>query len=161
MQVKFLNNPTNLLGKEIKAGDIFPDFVGVKLDMSDFHLNSLPKSKKLIFSIPSIDTGVCEMETTKFMNFFKDKDYPVVAVSCDLPFAFGRWCTAKNNEKIIPLSEFRHRDFGLKTGTVLEGVGLLTRAIFVLDENNKVLHVEYVPEVSTEPDYDKVYAYFS
>ncbi|WP_029609062.1 thiol peroxidase [Mycoplasma simbae] len=161
MQVKFLSNPVNLLGQELKVGDIFPSFKAVNLDMSDFDFDSLPKSKKLVFSIPSIDTGVCEMETTKFLNFFKHKDYPVVAVSHDLPFAFKRWCTATNNEKIVPVSEFRHKEFGLKTGTLLEGIGLLARAVFVLDENNKILHVEYVEEVTTEPNYDKALAFFA
>ncbi|MCS4537216.1 MULTISPECIES: thiol peroxidase [unclassified Mycoplasma] len=161
MKVKFKSQPVNLLGNEIKVGDIFPSFKGVNLDMSDFEFDSLPKTKKLILSIPSIDTGVCEMETTKFMHKFAQTNYPVVAVSQDLPFAFNRWCAATGNKTVIPVSEFRHHDFALKTGTLLEGIGLLTRAVFVLDENNKVLHVEYLEEVGNEPDYDAVMKFFN
>ncbi|MBU4690244.1 thiol peroxidase [Mycoplasma sp. ES3157-GEN-MYC] len=160
MKVNFKSKLVELLGKQINVGDKFPTFKAVNLDLSDFNFEDLPKSKKLVISIPSIDTGVCEMETTKFMNYFKNLEYPVLAISCDLPFAFDRWCVAHDNKKVIPLSEFRYNDFGLKTGTKLDEVGLLTRAVFVLDENNKVLHVEYVKEVSTEPNYEKVYEFF-
>ncbi|MBU4693756.1 thiol peroxidase [Mycoplasma zalophidermidis] len=160
MKVNFKSKLVELLGKQINMGDKFPTFKAVNLDLSDFNFDDLPKSKKLVISIPSIDTGVCEMETTKFMNYFKNLDYPVLAISYDLPFAFVRWCTARDNKKVIPLSEFRYNDFGLKTGTKLDEVGLLTRAVFVLDENNEVLHVEYVKEVSNEPNYEKVYEFF-
>ncbi|QBF34456.1 thiol peroxidase [Mycoplasmopsis phocirhinis] len=160
MKVTFKTREVNLLGKQVKVGDIFPSFKGVNLDLSDFDFDTLPKSKKLILSIPSIDTGVCEMETTKFMHKFAQTNYPVVAVSQDLPFAFSRWCAVSENKTVIPVSEFRYHDFGLKTGTLLEGIGLLTRAVFVLDENNKVLHVEYLEEVSTEPNYDAVMKFF-
>ncbi len=70
-------------------------------------------------------------------------------------FAQNRWCVAKENKKIKLVSEFRHNDFGKKTQTLLEGIGLLTRAVFVVDENHKVEYAEYVPVVSDEPKYEK------
>ncbi|MBN0919572.1 thiol peroxidase [[Mycoplasma] gypis] len=160
MKVNFKGNPVTLLGNELKKGDLFPNFKAVNLDLSDFELDNV-KGKKLVFSIPSIDTGVCEMETTRFMNEFKNKDYPVIVISYDLPFAFGRWCQAKNNQKVVTLSEFKYNDFGLKTGTKIEELGLLTRAVFVLDENNKIEHVEYCQEVASEPNYEEVLKHFN
>ncbi|ENY69396.1 Thiol peroxidase [Metamycoplasma auris 15026] len=160
MKVKFGGNDVNLIGNEIKVGDIFPDFKAVDLDFNDFLLSSLPKTKKLILSIPSIDTGVCETETTKFMNYFSNKNYPVIVISQDLPFALSRWCAIRNNKKIQTLSEFKYKDFGKKAGVLLEGSELLTRAVFVLDENNKVLYVDYVKVVGHEPNYEEILKFF-
>ncbi|PZW00546.1 thiol peroxidase [Metamycoplasma auris] len=160
MKVKFGSDDVNLLGNEIRIGDTFPNFMAVDLDFNDFELSSLPKTKKLILSIPSIDTGVCETETTKFMNYFINKEYPVLVISQDLPFALGRWCAIRNNKTIQTLSEFKYKDFGRKTGTLLEGKELLTRAVFVLDENNKVLYVDYVKVVGHEPNYEEILRFF-
>ncbi|TQC54137.1 thiol peroxidase [Mycoplasmopsis mucosicanis] len=160
MQVNLKGQNVNLLGSTIKLGDTFPNFKAVNLDLSDFELYQAPKAKKLIFSIPSIDTGVCEIESGKFMNYFSNKNYLVYAISKDLPFAFNRWCVANQNQAIKPLSDYKYNEFGIKSGTLLENVGLLTRAIFVLDEENKVIHVEYVKNVSDEPNYEDVYAFF-
>ncbi|EIN15011.1 Thiol peroxidase [Mycoplasmopsis agalactiae 14628] len=160
MKVSFANMDVNLLGNEIKVGDVFPNFKAVDGELNDFEFYSLPKGKKLVLSVPSIDTGTCDVEATKFMNYFKDKEYEVVVVSYDTPFAQNRWCVAKDNKKVKLVSEFRHNDFGKKTQTLLEGVGLLTRAVFVLDENNKVEYVEYVPVVSNEPNYEEALKYF-
>ncbi|MGV2392827.1 UNVERIFIED_CONTAM: redoxin family protein [Campylobacter lari] len=90
MKVSFKNNLVNLLGTELKVGDTFPEFKAVSLNLEDFDSSIYKNKKRLIFSIPSIDTGVCEMETTKFLEYFKDKEYPIMVISQDLPFAFGR-----------------------------------------------------------------------
>ena len=74
----------------------------------------------------------------------------------DLPFALDRWCQAKNNDKVIMGSDYKGQHFAKVSGTLIEELGLLTRAVFVVDENNKLVHVEYCAEVASEPDYDKV-----
>ncbi|MGX9358277.1 thiol peroxidase [Mycoplasma sp. 128] len=160
MQVKFKGNNVTLEASQLKVGDSFPEFVATNLDLSDFSSADLKGQKRLIFSIPSIDTGVCEMETTRFMNEFKSKPNPVVVISMDLPFALNRWCAAKNNEKVVTVSDFKYRDFSKKTGTRIAELGLLTRAVFVVDENDKVVHVEYCQEVSSEPNYEEVMKFF-
>ncbi|QJG66960.1 thiol peroxidase [Mycoplasma phocoenae] len=160
MDITFKGKSVTLLGSQLSIGDTFPNFKAVKNDMSAFELSELGQTKKLVFSIPSIDTGVCEMETTKFMNEFKNLNFPAAVISCDLPFALNRYCVAKNNKTLITLSEYLFNDFGHKTGTKIKELGLLTRAVFVLDENNKILHVEYVKEVSSEPDYSIIMSYF-
>ncbi|QSF13383.1 thiol peroxidase [Mycoplasma sp. Mirounga ES2805-ORL] len=157
MKITFKGNEITLVGNQLKVGDVFPEFKAVGLNLSDFDYSSIKGKKKLIFSIPSIDTGVCEIETTKFMNYFKEKeDTPILVISYDLPFAFGRWCAASGNEHVQPLSEFKYNDFGVKTGTKIKELGLLTRAVFVVDENEKITHVEYVKEVGLEPNYKAV-----
>ncbi|MBT1405592.1 thiol peroxidase [Mycoplasma bovis] len=160
MKVSLANMDVNLLGTEVKVGDVFPNLKAVDSELGDFEFYSLPKGKKLVLSVPSIDTGTCDIETTKFMNHFKDKEYDVVVVSYDTPFAQNRWCVAKDNKKVKLVSEFRHNDFGRKTQTLLEGIGLLTRAVFVVDENHKVEYAEYVPVVSDEPKYEEALKFF-
>nr|WP_307916134.1 redoxin family protein [Mycoplasmopsis bovis] len=86
MKVSLANMDVNLLGTEVKVGDVFPNFKAVDSELGDFEFYSLPKGKKLVLSVPSIDTGTCDIETTKFMNHFKDKEYDVVVVSYDTPF---------------------------------------------------------------------------
>lgn len=43
---------------------------------------------------------------------------------------------------------------------IVEGplAGLTARAVIVLDENNRVLHSELVPEIKQEPNYDAALA---
>ncbi|MBN0970737.1 thiol peroxidase [Mycoplasma phocoeninasale] len=160
MKIKFKNQQLNLLGEQLKKGDIFPIFKAVNIDMSDFDSSQLNGKRRLFFSIPSIDSSVCEIETLKFMDRFKESNCPIVAISYDTPFAFRRWCAAKNNDKVITLSEFRYNDFGKKTGTRVEELGILTRAVFVVNENDKVEYVEYVNEITNEPNYEEVLKYF-
>ncbi|VEU75513.1 thiol peroxidase [Mycoplasmopsis maculosa] len=160
MQVLFKNKLTNLLGTELKVGDKFPDFKAVDNNLEDFDSKTIKGQRRLIFSIPSIDTGVCEMETTKFFHYFESKENPVVVISQDLPFALKRWCATKESEKVKTLSEFRHHDFANKTGTMLEGIGLLARACFVVDADDTILHVEYCANTHDEPNYKEIFKFF-
>ncbi|WP_406617337.1 thiol peroxidase [Mycoplasmopsis adleri] len=160
MQVFFKNQPTNLVGKQLELNQEFPEFKAVDINMDNFDSSIFKNKKRLVFSIPSIDTGVCEIETAKFLNYFKGKQYPVLVISQDLPFAFKRWCAGKDNDAITTLSDFRFHDFASKTGTLLENIGLLTRAVFVVDENNKIVHLEYCSNVSNEPNYEEIFKFF-
>ena len=89
-------------------------------------------------------------EATKF------GDTTIYVVSVDLPFAQARWCGTNDVDNVITLSDYKDRNFGENYGVYIEEVGLLARAVFVVDENNKVIYVEYCKEVSDNPDYDKV-----
>ena len=72
----------------------------------------------------------------------------------DLPFAQGRWCGAAGIDKVTVLSDYKNRDFGKNYGVYIRELGLLARAIIIVDENNKVSYVQYCSEVSSEPDYE-------
>ncbi|MCU4117043.1 thiol peroxidase [Mycoplasma zalophi] len=160
MKITFKGNEMSLIGQQLKVGDKFPNFKAVDLNLADFNSENITGKRRLIFSIPSIDTGVCELETTRFMHDFQDKPFPVVVISYDTPFAFGRWCAAKENTKVTTLSEFKYNDFSAKTGTKIAELGLLTRAVFVVNENDVIEHVEYVNEVSNEPNYQEILKFF-
>lgn len=156
MKVTFQGSPVTLEGTELKKGDTAPDFVVLDNEMKPVKLSDL-KGKKIITSVPSLDTPVCDMETRRFNEeISKMKDLTVYTVSMDLPFAQARWCGNNDIKNVKTLSDFKDRDFGKKYGVYIKELGLLTRAVFALDENNKILYVEYCAEIASEPDYDAV-----
>ena len=158
MKVKFAGNPVELQGTEIRVGQTAPDFVAVKNDLSPFKLSEV-KGKKLIVAVPSLDTPVCDAEVRRFnVEAAGLKDTTVITISMDLPFAQSRWCGAAGISQVMTVSDYKDRDFATKYGVYLPSFGLLTRAIFLLDANNRVTYVEYVPEVTAQPDFDAALA---
>lgn len=155
MKVNFKGTEVDLINTTLKVGDKLPSFKVVKNDLSDLSKQDT-KGIRVFLTVPSIDTGVCSIEVAKFINYFKNIDNFCYVISMDLPFAFNRWCQANQSENVITASDYKYREFGEKTGTLIKQLGLLTRAVFVVDENDEILHVEYVSEVSTEPNYEEV-----
>lgn len=151
----FLGSPVTLEGTQLKVGDTFPEFTVVGADLTDFEPGKSDKPK-LYVAVPSVDTDVCSLELGKFVHFVQNQDdVDVVAISMDLPFAQARWSKEHDNKTIKMGSDFKDRSFAKASGTRMEENGLLARSIFVVSPDNKVEYVEYVEEVSNEPDYDK------
>lgn len=158
--IKMNGLPAQVTGAELKKGDKAPDFTLV-----DNALNPVKKSdfegKVLVIScVPSLDTPVCDVETRRF-NVEADKlpgDVVVLTVSRDLPFAQARWCAASGVSKVVTVSDYRDFGFARDYGVLLEDLGLLTRAVFVVDKQGTVQYVQFVPEVTHEPDYAAVLA---
>ena len=97
------------------------------------------------------------MEVRKFNEeATKLKDVTVYVVSMDLPFAQSRWCGNAGIENVKTVSDYKQKNFGKNYGTLVEELGLLARAVFVVDENNKVTYVEYCEDIVNEPNYEKV-----
>lgn len=152
----FAGNPVTLLGKEIKVGDKAPDFTCVKGDLSPFTLNDLDGKVKLISVVPSVDTGVCEVQTIRFNKEVAQlNDVAIITISCDLPFAQARFCGDKGIDNSIVVSDYNGHSFGLGYGFLMEEFMLLNRGIVVIDKDNTVKYVEYVSENTEHPDYDK------
>ncbi|HIS28522.1 MAG TPA: thiol peroxidase [Candidatus Avamphibacillus intestinigallinarum] len=153
--VTFKGDPVTLLGTEIKVGDKAPNFSVLSNSLEEVQLADYKGKNKLICSVPSIDTGVCSTETKRFNTEASKLDnVQILTISMDLPFAQTRWCAAEGVENLDLLSDHRDADFAEKYGVLIKELRLLTRAIFVVDENDTVQYVQYVDEVSTEPDYD-------
>ena len=153
MKVNFAGNPVELQGTEIKVGMKAPDFTAVKNDLSAFKLADI-KGRKLIVAVPSLDTSVCDLEVRRFnAEATGFANTTVITISMDLPFAQKRWCGAAGVDKLVTVSDYKDRDFATKYGVFLPNVGLLARAVFLLDADNTVRYVEYVPEVTSHPDY--------
>lgn len=154
--ITFKGNPVTLVGNEVKVGDNAPDFKVLANDLSEVTLNSTNGNVRLISVIPSIDTGVCDAQTRRFneeaSNLNKVK---VLTISVDLPFAQKRWCGANGIENVQTLSDHRDLAFGEAYGVYIKELRLLTRAVFVVDSNNQITYVEYVPEATDHPNYEK------
>lgn len=158
MKVTFKGNPFDLQGTEIRVGQKAPDFTAANNDLSPFKLSEV-KGRKLIVAVPSLDTPVCDAEVRRFNTEATAlANTTVITISMDLPFAQARWCGAAGVDKLITVSDYKDHDFAKKYGTFLPALGLLTRAVFLLAEDNTVLYVEYVPEVTNHPDYAAVLA---
>lgn len=158
----FKGQPVKIIGEFIQVGKIAPDFQLVKKDLSTFSLKDL-KGKNVVLNIfPSLDTGVCAASVRKFNKLAAElKDTVVLAISKDLPFAQGRFCSAEGIENVVPLSDFRFSDFDESYGVLMADgplSGLLARAVVVVGKDGKVAYTELVPEITQEPDYDKALA---
>lgn len=158
--ITFKGNPMTLLGPELKIGDKAPDFNLVDNGLAAVNLDSYAGKVKIISAVPSLDTPVCDTETRRFnQEAAKLPDSVVVlTVSQDLPFAQKRWCGAAGIDRVVTLSDYRDRNFGLNYGVQIKELLLLSRCIFVLDTDNVIRYIQQVPEVTSEPDYETVLA---
>jgi len=160
MAVTLGGNPIDVSGTFPKVGDTAPDFKLVNKDLADVGLAAFAGKKKILNIVPSLDTPVCALSTKRFNDAASDK-VAVIAISADLPFAQGRFCGAES-PNVTTLSTLRggaefKRAYGVDiTSGPLAGV--TARAVVVLDEANKVLHAELVPEIKQEPNYDAALA---
>ncbi len=155
-ETKFAGNPVTLVGKKISVGDKAPDFKALKNDLSEFNLKEVEGKVVLISVVPSIDTGVCELQTKRFNEeATKLGDVAVLTISCDLPFAQARFGGAEGIDSAILISDHKDLDFGTKYGFLMEEFRLLNRGIVVIDKDGTVKYVQYVEENTEHPDYDK------
>jgi thiol peroxidase len=160
--VTLKGNAVTLSGSEVKVGQTAPDFQLQKADLSDYTLANSSGKTRIIASVPSLDTPVCDMETKRFNDeAAKLSNVEVVCVSMDLPFGQKRWCGASNVDKVVCVSDHRDGSFGKNYGVLISGGPLdrvLCRAIFVVGPDNKVKHVEYVKEITEHPNYEAALA---
>lgn len=154
-------NPINTVGELPEIGSNAPDFSLTNGDLEEVGLAAFSGKKKILSLVPSLDTGTCATSAKKFSEAAASLDDTVILnVSADLPFAQARFCESEGAANIIPLSSFRS-SFGSDYGAeISDGPlrGLLSRAIIVLDADNKIVHTQQVPEIVDEPDYDSALA---
>jgi len=157
--ITFKGNPMTLAGNEVKSGQAAPDFTIHYFEggMQTIKPADLKGKPTMLSVVPSLDTGVCAIQTKKFNESLSALGERVnaVTVSMDLPFAMNRFCGAEDIKNMRVGSDYQDRSFGNNWGTLIEELKILTRAVFVLDKDGKVVYAQYVPEVTSEPDYDK------
>ncbi|MFN0202992.1 MAG: thiol peroxidase [Bacteroidia bacterium] len=160
--VTFKGKSVSLSGDMPDLGQDAPDFTFVNQKWEEVSLYDIDSDVKVILSIPSVDTGICAMETRKFNELMAAKDnVQTVVISKDLPTALSRFCASEGIENVQVGSDFRYNDFSEEFGLAMENgglKGLLARAAFVLDKKNKIRYVELVPEIAQEPKYDAILA---
>lgn len=151
-------NTLTLLGKELKVGDLAPDFEVLDNELKTVKLSSLKGRVLVISSVQSLDTVVCHMETVRF-NAEASKlgqDVKIVTISMDLPFAQKRWADETASKNVLLLSDHKEANFGNNYGVLIKELRLLARTIFIVDRQGKISYIQYVKETSDEPDYDDV-----
>ena len=152
--VTLKGNALTLIGPELKLGDHAPEFDVVDTNLTPVNLSQTGKSVRIISVVPSLDTPVCDAQTKRFNDeIAKLPGVEVLTVSMDLPFAQKRWCGAFGVDRVKMLSDHRNASFGTAYGTLIKELRIESRAIFVVDKDNVVRHVEYVKEVTDHPDY--------
>jgi thiol peroxidase len=159
--VTFKNNPITLVGPLLKPGDKAPDFTCLN-GLDPVKLAQTPAKPRLFSVVPSLDTGVCDLQTRKFDEAVGSLGDHVATytISLDLPFAQKRYCGAADIKNLTVLSDVHNHSFGQNYGVLIEGLPLplLTRSIFVLDSKGTLTYVGYVPEVTTPPNYEAALA---
>ena len=146
-----------LLGQGLTTEQQAPDFKVVDGQFKAVSLHDFSGKAILISVVPSLDTGVCSLQTKFFNQEVADK-YPeieMLTISADLPFAQKRFCAVEGIDKVKTLSDSVWRDFGQKYGLYIKDMGLLSRAIFVLNKEHKIVYKQLVPNLATEPNYEE------
>ncbi len=156
--VKFKGNPVTLGGPEVTVGQDAPDFTAVDTSLQPVRLSDARGKVLVLSSVPSVDTPVCDTETRRFNQEAANLDnVEIWTISMDLPFAQKRWCAAAGIDKVKVASDFRERSFGESYGVRIEDgplAGVNARAVFVVGRDGKIAHVEYVSDITSEPDYE-------
>lgn len=160
--ITFKGNPIHTSGTLPAVGAACPAFTLTAGDLSDATLDTFAGKRKILNIVPSLDTGICQMSARRFnTEAGKLQDTVIVNISADLPFAQKRFCDSEHLAGVTNLSTFRSPAFGKDFGVaIVDGplAGLLSRAVLVLDRNNRIVHAQQVPEIVQEPDYDAALA---
>lgn len=154
--ITFGGKPMTLLGNPVSIGETAPNFTVLANDLSQKSLTDYQGKALVLSVVPSLDTGVCDLQT----RFFNEDasalgdSVRILTLSCDLPFAQKRWCGQAGVTRVETLSDHYDLSFGMAYGLVIKELRLLARAIVVIDKKGVVTYQEIVPEVSHAVDFD-------
>jgi thioredoxin-dependent peroxiredoxin len=156
---KFAGQELTVIGADLIVGQTAPDFTAQKMDWTNFSaLNETKNKVRIIGSLPSFSTSVCDLETRRFNQEAATlgDDIAILMVSMDVPFTLANWCAAAGVDKVLTLSDHLKGEFGEKYGVLLKEIRIFRRAIFVVDRKDRLVYVDYMPELGLEPKYDQV-----
>ena len=158
--VKAGDKRITLMGNQVSVGDIAPNFSVVNESFTPVSLQEFENNYVLISVVPSLDTGVCSLQTKRFNDEVGNlpSNVKMLTISNDLPFAQKRFCETEQVDKIHVLSDAVWHEFGSQYGLMIKDMGLLTRAIFIIDASGKIAYKELVENISNHPDYDTALA---
>ncbi|WP_448334664.1 thiol peroxidase [Bellilinea sp.] len=157
--ITFAGRDVTVVGPDLKVGEIAPEFTVQAQDWSTVSALSATEGKvRIIASVPSLETSVCDRETRRFNQDAANlsKDISILVISTDLPYTQKRWCGAAGIDQVMVLSDHMDVDFGKKYGVLIKEIRILRRAVFVVDRNNRITYAAYMPTIGAEPDYDAV-----
>jgi len=156
VRVTMQGRPVALLGKLAAIGRPAPDFQVVDAAFQPAKLSDFQGRVVLISAVPSLDTGVCSLQTKRFNAEATNLpgELTILTISEDLPFAQKRFCEAEKIGRIKVLSDSVWREFGKEYGLLIEDLGLLARSVWIIDRQGVIAYRQIVPEITTEPDYE-------
>lgn len=157
--VAFKGKPMTLVGKELKKGDVAPDFEATDMNLNPVKFSAFRGKTCIISSVVSVDTPVCDKQTHYFNEAVArmGKDAVIITISMDLPFALKRWCgSSQLSDQIYLLTDYKKAEFGEKYGVLLKEWHLLSRAVFVVDKNGIIQGAYYNQEISNHPNYELI-----
>lgn len=160
MKITFKQNPMTLVGKLIQIGDIV-NFKATNPDFSEFKFNEL-KGIKVISTFPSINTGVCDLQTKEISNLAnKYSDITFISISMDLPPAQGAWCAANSIKNLLIVSDYKDREFASKYGLLIDELKLMHRSLIVVNDSNKVIKFISNNEITDAPNFNELKSYLN
>jgi thiol peroxidase len=151
--------PMTLVGEEIKVGQKAVNCTFIDKDLKQDSLANYFGNTLVVMSVPSLDTPVCSLEAQRFnqeLAKLKDQNIKAILISMDLPFAQKRWCSSEKDVVLSLFSDYKFHEFGNRYGVYVNELGLLARAIFIIDPSGIVRYIQIVNEISQEPKYEEV-----
>ena len=157
-KITLSGNTMHLEGNCLKVGDTAPDFTLLDTNLKPVTLKDYAGKVVILSTVPSLDTPTCDTETRTFNKKATDlgEKVNILTISKDLPFAQKRWCAAAGVDRVKTLSDYKPSSFAKDYGVLIKELQLLTRAVFVIDENQKIKYIQFVEEVSKEPNYEEI-----
>jgi thioredoxin-dependent peroxiredoxin len=156
----FKGKPITLLGDTKKVGDTAPDFKVLNNKNEVRHLNDFKSRYVILNVVPSLDTTVCDMQArTLNLELSERSNMTILTISNDLPFAQSRWCGNSGIQNVVTLSDYLDLDFANKYGVNIKELRLLARSVFVLDQDRKIIYLEYVDEMSQHLNFDNLISF--
>ena len=157
--IKFRGQDVTIVGDDIRVGDQAQEFSVLTMDWT--WMNALEDTQgkvRIVGSLPSLNTAVCDRETKRFNSEAGSLggDVAILMVSMDLPWTLNQWCAAAGVDQVTTLSDHKNLEFGKKYGVLIKELRIFRRAAFVLDRSGEVVYVEYTPSLGDEPDYSLV-----
>jgi len=157
--LKFAGNDVTVVGPDMTVGQKAPDFTAQDQNWSTFNALQDTKGKvRIIGSLPSLNTSVCDRETRRFNQEATGLDERIVilTVSMDLPYMLKNWCASAGVDRVLTLSDHKTGEFGQKYGVLIKEYRILRRAVFVVDQHDKIVYAAYMPAIGDEPNYPDV-----
>jgi len=155
--VTFNGLPIHTYGELPPVGTLAPDFSVTKTDLAEVRLKNYLGNKVILNIFPSLDTSTCATAMHRFNEIaVEDKHILILCISADLPFAQKRFCAVEHLKNVQPVSVFRHPQFAKDYGVLITDgplVGLLARAVVLLNESGTIVYTEQVKELTREINY--------
>jgi thiol peroxidase len=157
--MEFYGQEVTIVGKDLQVGQQAPEFTAQAFDWSTVDVLKATAGKiRIIGSLPSLNTPVCDKETRRFNQFAQElgEEVAIAMISMDLPWTQKNWCTASRVDQVMVFSDHTNADFGIKYAVLLEEPRILRRAIFVVGKDDLIKYAQYMSALGDEPDYDAV-----